>query len=176
MKTALSLSALAPLYVAVAEAQSLVGYGAGTTGGGSTAAITVSDCASFKSAVSGNNAKVIRVNGMLSGCNIVSIGSNTSILGVGSGSGFTNSGLKVQDATNVIVRNLKLGPPTGGSDAITIQSSTYVWIDHNELLSTGPQEADYDGIVPRGDGRACKAHSSLTSAQGFLISLTAPIL
>ena len=41
------------------------GYAQGTTGGGNAAAITVSSAGAFKSAVSGNSPKVIKVKPML---------------------------------------------------------------------------------------------------------------
>lgn len=69
-----------------------VGFGAGTTGGGSATSVTVSTLDAFKTAVTGSTAKVVRVNGLISLSGQVDIGSNTTVLGVGSSSGFTGAG------------------------------------------------------------------------------------
>jgi pectate lyase len=47
----------------------------------------------------------------------------------------------------VIVRNLPVSFPTG-TDAITIQNSHHIWIDHNELWSDRAHDIDfYDGLI-----------------------------
>lgn len=69
-----------------------VGFGAGTTGGGSATAVTVATAAAFKTAVTGTAAKVVKVNGLISLSGQIDIGSNTTVLGVGSSSGFTGAG------------------------------------------------------------------------------------
>ncbi len=69
-----------------------IGFGAGTTGGGSATAVTVSTLDAFKTAVTGDSAKVVRVDGLISLSGQVDIGSNTTVLGVGSSSGFTGAG------------------------------------------------------------------------------------
>jgi pectate lyase len=77
--------ALAAFAGAQAPVDQLVGYGAGTTGGGSGSGTTVTSCSQLESAI--DNGGVIRVNGMLSGCGILRPQSDTSIIGVGSNSG-----------------------------------------------------------------------------------------
>lgn len=68
-----------------APVNQLVGYGAGTTGGGSGSGTTVTSCSAFESAVA--NGGVIRISGMLSGCDIVDVEGDTTVVGVGSNSG-----------------------------------------------------------------------------------------
>jgi pectate lyase len=124
-----------------------VGYGAGTTGGGSAGATTVSTLAAFTSAVSGDTAKVVKVSGLIALSGQVDIGSNTTVIGVGSGSGLTGGGLRVKSESNVIIRNLVISKAVG-TDAITIQQSTYVWVDHNDLSSDQTHGKDYyDGLL-----------------------------
>jgi pectate lyase len=124
-----------------------VGYGAGTTGGGSASATTVTSLSAFKSAVSGGSAKVVKVSGLIPLSGQVDIGSNTTVLGVGSSSGFTGGGLRIKGQSNVIIRNLVLSKPVG-TDAITVQSSTRVWVDHNDLSSDLTHGKDYyDGLL-----------------------------
>jgi pectate lyase len=57
-----------------------IGYGAGTTGGAGGAVTTVTSCSALEAAVAGTGAKIVRINGMLSGCGIIDVDSNTSIL------------------------------------------------------------------------------------------------
>ncbi len=125
-----------------------IGFGAGTTGGGNATATTVTSLDAFKAAVTGDKAKVVKVSGLFSLTGQVDIGSNTTVLGVGSGSGFTGGGLRLKEATNVIVRNLNLSKPRKPSDAITVQKSTRVWIDHNTLSADRDHDKDYyDGLL-----------------------------
>lgn len=125
-----------------------IGFGAGTTGGGNATATTVTSLDAFKAAVTGDKAKVVKVSGLFSLTGQVDIGSNTTVLGVGSGSGFTGGGLRLKEATNVIVRNLNLSKPRKPSDAITVQKSTKVWIDHNTLSADRDHDKDYyDGLL-----------------------------
>ncbi|MFE9643188.1 polysaccharide lyase family 1 protein [Streptomyces sp. NPDC006365] len=125
-----------------------IGFGAGTTGGGSATPVTVSTLAAFKTAVTGGSAKVVRVSGLISLSGQVDIGSNTTVLGVGSASGFTGGGLRIKEATNVVVRNLNISKPLKPSDGITVQESTKVWIDHNSFSADRDHDKDYyDGLL-----------------------------
>ncbi|PBC66068.1 pectate lyase (plasmid) [Streptomyces sp. Tue6028] len=131
-----------------AAESSPVGFGAGTTGGGSASAVTVTTLSAFKTAVTGNTAKVVKVSGLIPLSGQVDIGSNTTVLGVGSASGFTGGGLRLKKVTNVVVRNLAIGKPVAPADAITVQASTKVWIDHNAFSSDRDHGKDYyDGLV-----------------------------
>lgn len=64
---------------------SVVGYGAGTTGGGSGSGTTVTSCSALTTAA--KNGGVIKVSGILSGCGIVDLKSSTTVTGVGANSG-----------------------------------------------------------------------------------------
>ncbi|MFJ2116736.1 polysaccharide lyase family 1 protein [Streptomyces sp. NPDC087850] len=137
-----------PQQTAVAAETSPIGFGAGTTGGGGAAPVTVSTLAAFTSAVSGGTAKVVRVSGLITLSGQVDIGSNTTVLGVGSGSGFTGGGLRIKEATNVVVRNLNISKPVAPSDGITVQKSTRIWIDHNSFSADRDHDKDYyDGLL-----------------------------
>ncbi|OXY93520.1 pectate lyase family protein [Streptomyces diastatochromogenes] len=140
-------AALVSPQAAGAAAASPVGFGAGTTGGGSATAVTVSTLDAFKAAVAGGSAKVVKVNGLISLSGQVDIGSNTTVLGVGSSSGFTGGGLRLKKVANVVIRNLNISKAVK-TDAITVQGSTKVWIDHNSLSSDRDHGKDhYDGLV-----------------------------
>jgi pectate lyase len=131
-----------------AAESSPIGFGAGTTGGSSATAVTVSTLAAFKTAVTGSTAKVVRVNGLISLSGQVDVGSNTTVLGVGSSSGFTGGGLRLKKVTNVVVRNLNISKPLAPADGIEVQASTKVWIDHNSFSADRSHDKDYyDGLL-----------------------------
>jgi len=137
----------APMEKRAAAVNELVGFAAGTTGGGSGAGTTVSDCAGLTAAA--KNGGVIKIKGTLTGCGIVKIVSNTSVLGVGSSAGLTDGGFQVRKADNVIIRNLKLYRAPKGKDLIDIDASTRVWVDHNDFSSVGltGDKDTYDGLL-----------------------------
>jgi pectate lyase len=124
------------------------GFGAGTTGGGSAPAVTVSGLDAFRAAVAGSAAKVVRVNGLIPLSGQVDIGSNTTVLGVGSSSGFTGGGLRLKNVSNVVIRNLNISKPVAPADGITVQASTKVWVDHNSFSADRSHDKDhYDGLL-----------------------------
>jgi pectate lyase len=125
-----------------------VGFGAGTTGGGGASAVTVSGLDAFKAAVAGDSAKVVKVNGLIPLNGQVDIGSNTTVLGVGSSSGFTGGGLRLKNVSNVVIRNLNISKPVAPADGITVQTSTKVWVDHNSFSADRSHGKDhYDGLL-----------------------------
>ncbi|AEN09222.1 MULTISPECIES: polysaccharide lyase family 1 protein [unclassified Streptomyces] len=152
--TALAAVAVAALAVgtlpgsAGAAESAPVGFGAGTTGGGSASAVTVSTLAAFTSAVSGDSAKTVKVSGLITLSGQVDVGSNTTVLGVGSSSGFTGGGLRLKGESNIVIRNLNISKPLAPSDGITVQNSTRVWIDHNSFFADRDHDKDYyDGLL-----------------------------
>jgi pectate lyase len=116
------------------------GFGAGTTGGGNAAAITVSSGSALVTAMQSSSAAVIRINGMLSISGMQDVRSNKTLIGVGSGSGITGGGLDIDSATNVIIQNLNFR--NWSDDAINVQdASTRIWIDHNDFNFNGADGA-----------------------------------
>lgn len=130
----------------------LVGYGAGTTGGAGGPSVTVSSLSALESAVAGSSPKIVNVSGTITGDVNVMVGSNTSILGVGSTASLVGISLNLVDVSNVIIRNLSISfvqaSDTTG-DAIHIQQdTTHVWVDHNNLFSDMNHGKDfYDGLL-----------------------------
>ncbi|GHH29262.1 pectate trisaccharide-lyase [Lentzea cavernae] len=120
----------------------LVGWatqGGGTTGGGSASPVTVTTASAFVAAAKASGAAVIRVSGTISLSSMTKVASNKTIEGVGSSAAITGQGLNIANASNVIVRNLNFR--SWGDDAVNVQYSTRVWIDHN-TFSNG-----YDGAL-----------------------------
>jgi len=117
----------------------LVGWGAGTTGGGNATPTTVTTASAFINAAKSTSAAVIRVSGTISLSSMTKVAANKTIIGVGSGATITGSGLNISQVSNVIVRNLNFRD--WNDDAINVQYSTRVWLDHNSF-SNG-----YDGAL-----------------------------
>ncbi|GAB3936544.1 hypothetical protein GCM10027614_13220 [Micromonospora vulcania] len=113
--------------------------------------MTVSSASALASAVQGNTPTTVRVNGSFTCSTEIRSGSNKTIIGVGSGAGWSGCGLNLADTSNVIVRNLnisKVRASVGNGDAIHLDNTTNVWIDHNDLSSDTTSGTDYyDGLV-----------------------------
>ncbi|HZM80129.1 MAG TPA: carbohydrate-binding protein [Candidatus Limnocylindrales bacterium] len=109
----------------------LVGWatqGGGTTGGGGASPTTVTSASALTSALSSSSAAVIRVSGTISCSGMLRVASNKSVLG-NAGATIVGCGFNISEASNVLVRNLTFRD--WGDDAINVQYSTRVWIDHN---------------------------------------------
>ncbi|MET1076201.1 MAG: right-handed parallel beta-helix repeat-containing protein [Umezawaea sp.] len=127
---------------AVAAPFDLAGWatqGGGTTGGGSASPVTVSDATAFTNAAKSTSASVIRVSGTINLSSMTKVASNKTIIGVGSNAQITGSGLNVANASNVIIRNISFHD--WDDDAINVQYSTRVWLDHNSFAN------GYDGAL-----------------------------
>ncbi|HEX6469892.1 MAG TPA: RICIN domain-containing protein [Streptosporangiaceae bacterium] len=133
---------------------SLVGWATqngGTTGGSGGTTVTVSSLDQLNSAVAVTGREIIRVNGNFTCSADVRVASDKTILGVGSGSGLTGCGFNMRDVHNVIIRNMRISKVLAGNgngDAIHIDGSTNLWIDHNDLSSDLDHDIDfYDGLL-----------------------------
>ncbi len=110
----------------------------GTTGGGEQTPMIVSDTDQLRSAIGGDEARVVYVSGVHQGEFV--IGSNKTIVGVCGAE--MNGDIHINSATNVILRNLKVvghdcsdspGNCGGGEDAITVNGSSHLWFDHLDV-------------------------------------------
>jgi pectate lyase len=138
--------------VTLAAPAGLVGWAAqdgGTTGGAGGSTVTVSSFADFKTQAEDDGARIILVNGVLTGSGTVEISANKTVQGVGASSGVTGATLNIEDMqpANVIIQNMNLHGVVGG-DTIQIENATHIWIDHNTLTSTVEDDPDYyDGLL-----------------------------
>ncbi|KAJ7247062.1 pectate lyase [Mycena rebaudengoi] len=115
----------------------------GTTGGSGGPTTTVSTLAALTSAVAGDAKKIVLVSGTITGNVVVKVGSNTSIIGK-TGSSLVGVGIRVLNVNNVIVRNLKISKVLAeAGDALAVQASHQVWIDHVDLSS----DRDHDKLM-----------------------------
>ncbi|KAH6900685.1 pectin lyase fold/virulence factor [Thelonectria olida] len=120
----------------------------GTTGGKGGSTTTVSTLAQFTKAATSSSKLVIYVKGTISGATQVKVKSDKTIVGA-SGSALKGIGLYIKDQENVILRNLAISKVLADNgDAIGIQASTNVWVDHCDLSSDMTHGKDYyDGLL-----------------------------
>ncbi|EMR66500.1 hypothetical protein MGN70_010247 [Eutypa lata] len=120
----------------------------GTTGGAAGDTVTVTDLASLTEAAESEEPLTIIVSGSISGSAKIRVGSDKTIYGE-SGSSITGIGFYVRQVSNVILRNLKIAKvDADNGDAVGLDESTNVWIDHLDLsgdLSAGKD--DLDGLL-----------------------------
>ncbi|NJP99324.1 pectate lyase family protein [Streptomyces zingiberis] len=110
---------------------SAMGFGAGTTGGAGGSTVTVGNASAFISAVQSSGPAIVRVNGTISLSSMTKVAANKTIVGVGTSGRITGSGLNVSKVSNVIIQNIAFSG--SNDDAINVEYSTKVWIDHNEI-------------------------------------------
>ncbi|KAF8707815.1 Polysaccharide lyase family 1 protein, partial [Rhizoctonia solani] len=121
----------------------------GTTGGAGGAVVNVTTRDELLAAVKGHLPKIVYVLGNVGGNTTtrMSVGNNTSIIGVGKSAIIEGGGFSVNKASNVIIRNLIIRKVVN-NDGITVIQSNNVWIDHNEFYSDTEHGFDYyDGQV-----------------------------
>lgn len=147
------LAALAaPLTTRAAAAEGPIGYASqngGTTGGAGGSSITVKSYDDLVKAVKDDTAAIIYVEGTIEGSKKIKVGSNKSILGKNADSKLVGAGFLVKEAKNVIIQNLGFSKVyQDGGDAIAVQKSENVWIDHCDLSSDLEHGKDYyDGLA-----------------------------
>lgn len=117
-----------------------------TTGGKGGKTVTVSTAEALLAAVVGDEPKTVYVKGTIALPERLNVGSNKSLLGVGSKAGLLDNGISITNVSNVIVRNLKISK-TIGADNIALANATRVWIDHNEFESELSLEVGSDYYV-----------------------------
>ncbi|KAF0327388.1 hypothetical protein GQ607_005249 [Colletotrichum asianum] len=128
-----------------------IGYAStngGTTGGKGGSTTTVSTLAQFTKAAESSGKLNIVVKGSISGNAKVRVASDKTIVGQ-KGSKITGAGLYIKGVSNVIVRNLAIAKVKEAyGDAIGIESSTNVWVDHVDVSSDMSNGKDYyDGLL-----------------------------
>ncbi|MGV3538301.1 MAG: InlB B-repeat-containing protein, partial [Rufibacter sp.] len=129
-----------------------------TTGGQGGQVINITTLAQLEawaaSRERNNTPEIVHISGKISSPStmVVTIknGSNISILGVGATAELQNVGLNIREYKNVIVRNLKLHEVFYPNDALTIDESQHVWVDHCEFhskMGAGIGVDTYDGLL-----------------------------
>ena len=153
-----------------------VGYGAGTTGGGSKTPVNVSTLAAAQAAIdaySGSGGLVLNYTGTFNYASItdvcaqwkkaaqtLQIKDKSDITIKGANGSSANFGVRiVSDSKNIIVQNMTIGLLQGGedADAISIEGDSSgtpnkIWVDHNTIFSSlthcsGAGDASWDGAI-----------------------------
>ena len=93
------------------------------------------------------------INNVVTENGAVSVGSNKTIIGLGTGASLVGQGLRIDGKANVIVRNLTISDINTGvveaGDGITIASSHHVWVDHCTFRRISDGYIDINGVSPR---------------------------
>jgi uncharacterized repeat protein (TIGR01451 family)/uncharacterized repeat protein (TIGR02543 family) len=127
----------------------------GTTGGAGGTEVVVNNLADFKLYSQAAGPYIIYVYGTISGNEVVRVGSDKSILGVGDSARFLGVGLSIGWNSsfgligNVIIRNVTFEKVLYPNDAVTVGYGAHnVWIDHCDFFSDRLHGVDgYDGLV-----------------------------
>jgi pectate lyase len=117
----------------------------GTTTGGSGTPVTVTTLAQLTAAAQDDVSRVVRVSGTinLGTASNFRVGSNKTIIGVGSGSGFIGD-LQVRQENNVILTNLNFTNPNtvADGDGLTLYGATHIWVVHCRFNQCGDGSLD----------------------------------
>jgi pectate lyase len=122
----------------VALADGYATLNGGTTGGGSAAPITVTTATALKSAVENDTPAVIVIQGKLK-IDGMTVGSNKTIIGADTNSGFYGGGLSVE-GTNYIFQNLNIGPTN--CKAMVLSGAKNVFIHKCEFVDCADGSLD----------------------------------
>jgi pectate lyase len=144
--------------------------GGGTTGGSGGSTVTVSSLSAFQSAVTGTTPRIIYVSGTIDlGSADFDIGSNKTIIGVGSGSGFKGD-LRAKNQSNLILQNLNFTNPSGVGDAdgLTLQYTTRYFVTHCTFFQCADGELDQTHACDYGTVSWCKFYYSSDTGHNFV--------
>lgn len=108
--------------------------GEGTTGGAGGTEHEATDAGSLSELLRIEGPKVIRIRGAIALDENLRVSSDTTLIGIGSDARLVGGGLHLRRVHNVIVRNLSI---TEASDAIGIEESHHIWVDHCDLSDCG---------------------------------------
>src|ERR1700760_3794064 len=119
-----------------------------TTGGRGGQTVNVSTYEALDKACSGSEPRIIIVSGKIHHEGRVNCGSNKSIIGK-NGAELIGNGFFIKHSKNIIIRNLKISKVKATyGDAIGIQTTSHIWIDHVDVSSDQSHGKDYyDGLI-----------------------------
>ncbi|MBC8133779.1 MAG: pectate lyase [Deltaproteobacteria bacterium] len=120
---------------------------AATTGGEGGAVVRASSAADLAMYASQTAKLIIQIEGTISVVDQVRVKSDKTIEGVRPGDGLVGGGLNLTDIENIVVRRLTIGNARA-TDAVSINNSRRIWIDHCEFYSNlFDVKGTYDGLV-----------------------------
>lgn len=121
----------------------------GTTGGDPSMRVIATTAAQLKTYATSTEPYVIAIPQTIALTEQIRPKSNKTIVGVGSQGVLTGGGFYIVGASNIIIQNLTITELLPGeNDAITVEKSKYVWIDHCDLsTSLSDPRGTYDGLI-----------------------------
>ncbi|MDO4159451.1 MAG: hypothetical protein Q4D41_03230 [Prevotellaceae bacterium] len=150
----LALSALLAWPVCIKAQHGLVGFANyndldlnGTTGGGAGTVVRVNNRTDLAKYAGGSTPYVIIIENDLEGNGIndtndyISIGSNKTIVGAGSGITLNGLGFDVKNQSNIIIRNIKV--TNAKPDGMAFRTTHHVWIDHCDFSACDDGALDF---------------------------------
>ncbi len=104
--------------------------GGATTGGLGGSTVRVQNEQDLLKALSGQQPQVILIEGVIELKQTLRVPSSVTLQGVDKLSGFRGNGLHLRKVSNIVLRNLSISE---AADAIGIEESHHVWVDHCTL-------------------------------------------
>lgn len=166
MKNNLKLFALSAFMCIASDASAqcgLVGFAnysdlglQGTTGGAGGTIVHVTSREDFAKYAGASEPYIIILDADLKGFydysttpktkhDIISVTSNKTIIGGGSGAQLDSLGLDIKNSQNIIIRNLKI--TKADPDALAFRNSHHIWVDHCDLSSQKEENDANDGLL-----------------------------
>jgi pectate lyase len=128
----------------------LIGFASlsgGTTGGQGGETVVVSTLTDLRTNAAVEAPLIIQIDGMIALSEQVKVAANKTIVGRGAASGLIGSGFNLGATSNVILQNLVISKAVG-TDAVTVENSHNVWIDHCDLSSDRDHgKVYYDDLI-----------------------------
>jgi pectate lyase len=118
-----------------------------TIGGTLGSEIEVESYEDLQTYLNSDEPYIVYISKKIIGSENIKVSSNKTLFGVGDSAHLQGIGLELGDARNVIIKDLKISHVTP-QDAIEINNSRNVWIDHCDLFSDREHGEDYyDGLL-----------------------------
>ena len=163
LKTAIALASLLISTATMAQTTGLVGFAnysdrglQGTTGGRGGQIVHVTTREDFAHYAGASEPYIIILDANLHGHynystnpkqkhDVITVKSNKTIIGGGSGARLDSLGLDVNGSSNIIIRNLTISK--ADPDAIAFRESHHIWVDHCDLSSQKAENDANDGLL-----------------------------
>lgn len=165
-----SLCAVLLTFITSAPAHAQGGFAGTVTGGAGGPTVTVTTLSALTTAIGDDVARVVNVSGVINlGSANVRFGSNKTIQGVGTNSGFIGN-LKGVEESNVIIQRLSFTNPSGVGDAdgLSLEGCTRIWVDHCSFVDCGDGSLDIKRAADLITVSWCKFSYTFDSGHNFV--------
>ena len=124
----------------------------GITGGMDGEIVRVRTRSELDNAMKDNTPRIVLLEGRLEGNglnrtkDVVEVGSNKTLIGVGTDAELAGIGLNINGKQNIIIRNLTIHH--ADPDGIACRNTHHVWVDHCNIYSQDEADKeDWDGLI-----------------------------